>query len=198
MKELFEAVLDAPAEDAPRLVYANCLDEDGDFDRAEFIRVQCKLAKPAKGRLVALRRREQELWQKHGADWCPDVYDRLHIATYSDCVATIGATTLVFRRGFVDRITLPLIAWVGGVCTVCLGEQQLRCAVCGGVGELPALGPRLVRACPLDPDAKIPAVQHVVWHGYEYWHDAVSEKRQLSRTLILWAREQCKTLDVKR
>ena len=31
-------------DDAPRLVYADWLDENGDPDRAQFIRVQCQLA----------------------------------------------------------------------------------------------------------------------------------------------------------
>src|SRR5262245_43514127 len=39
------AVAGQPDEDAPRLVYADWLDEHGDPDRAEFIRVQCALAR---------------------------------------------------------------------------------------------------------------------------------------------------------
>jgi len=41
---LLQAILDAPAEDAPRLIYADWLEENGDPDRAEFIRVQYELA----------------------------------------------------------------------------------------------------------------------------------------------------------
>ena len=40
-----EAAIVANAEeDTPRLAYADWLDEHGDADRAEFIRVQCQLA----------------------------------------------------------------------------------------------------------------------------------------------------------
>jgi uncharacterized protein (TIGR02996 family) len=42
---LWAAVLAAPADDAPRLVYADWLDEHGEPVLAEFIRVQCKLAR---------------------------------------------------------------------------------------------------------------------------------------------------------
>src|SRR5689334_6445745 len=35
---LFQAVLHAPDDDAPRLVFADWLDENGEADRAEFIR----------------------------------------------------------------------------------------------------------------------------------------------------------------
>jgi uncharacterized protein (TIGR02996 family) len=38
------AIYDAPDDDTPRLVYADFLQENGDEDRAELIRVQCELA----------------------------------------------------------------------------------------------------------------------------------------------------------
>lgn len=37
-------IADRPDEDAPRLVLADWFDDNGDPDRAEFIRAQCKLA----------------------------------------------------------------------------------------------------------------------------------------------------------
>jgi uncharacterized protein (TIGR02996 family) len=40
-----QAILDAPADDTPRLVYADWLEEHGQPDRGEFIRVQCALAR---------------------------------------------------------------------------------------------------------------------------------------------------------
>jgi uncharacterized protein (TIGR02996 family) len=42
---LLRAVCHSPADDAPRLVYADWLDEHGRPERAEFIRVQCELAR---------------------------------------------------------------------------------------------------------------------------------------------------------
>jgi uncharacterized protein (TIGR02996 family) len=41
---LYAAVVASPDDDLPRLVYADWLEEHGDADRAEFIRVQCRLA----------------------------------------------------------------------------------------------------------------------------------------------------------
>src|SRR5262245_2593359 len=41
------AIRAAPDDDTPRLVYADWLDEHGDPDRAEFIRVQVELARLA-------------------------------------------------------------------------------------------------------------------------------------------------------
>jgi uncharacterized protein (TIGR02996 family) len=59
-----------PEDDAPRLVYADWLDERGQAERAEFIRIQCRLARAphALGSPV-LRRREQELLKQHAKEW---------------------------------------------------------------------------------------------------------------------------------
>jgi uncharacterized protein (TIGR02996 family) len=37
------AIIADPADDTPRLVFADWLQENGDEDRAEFIRIQCDL-----------------------------------------------------------------------------------------------------------------------------------------------------------
>jgi uncharacterized protein (TIGR02996 family) len=83
--DLLRAVLDDPADDAPRLIMADWLDEQGEGDRAEFIRCQCALARdqfddsecrilrgidrPCVCPHCALRRREEELLGAHGLDW---------------------------------------------------------------------------------------------------------------------------------
>src|SRR4051794_19420115 len=67
------AIIDNPDDDLPRLVYADWLDEHGDPDRAEFIRVQCELVRirdeevaPVRGRL---RRRQEELLERNEERW---------------------------------------------------------------------------------------------------------------------------------
>jgi uncharacterized protein (TIGR02996 family) len=42
---LLAAIRESPDEDTPRLAYADWLDEHGDPDRAEFIRVQCAVVR---------------------------------------------------------------------------------------------------------------------------------------------------------
>jgi uncharacterized protein (TIGR02996 family) len=42
---ILAAIQEAPDDDTPRLVYADWLAEHGDPERAEFIRVQCELAR---------------------------------------------------------------------------------------------------------------------------------------------------------
>src|SRR5689334_1607117 len=86
---LWRAVVAAPHDDAPRLVLADWLDENGRPDRAEFVRLQCRLARldeddPDRG---PLERRERQLWLKHGAGWRAPLPARLR--------------NFPFRRGFV-------------------------------------------------------------------------------------------------
>src|SRR3954470_18857584 len=82
MKErelLLKAVCDNPDDDTPRLVFADWLQEHGDEERAEFIRLQIQLARMAYQPKEAgrLRRREivllarTPLWKREvvGADY---------------------------------------------------------------------------------------------------------------------------------
>ena len=68
---LLNGIAADPAADLPRLVYADWLEEHGQDLRAEFIRVQCEIAKLEVGprdvidRNVHLWRRQQELIDRH-------------------------------------------------------------------------------------------------------------------------------------
>lgn len=68
---LLRAVVENPDDDAPRLVLADWLEEAGDADRAEFIRIQVDLARlsPADPRRPLLLSREQELSGLHYVEW---------------------------------------------------------------------------------------------------------------------------------
>jgi uncharacterized protein (TIGR02996 family) len=89
----------APADDAPRLVYADWLDDRGD-PRGTFVRVQCALATlPADD----LRRHDLEeiahrLLAAHAAEWTRDIAGRV--------------SGWNFRRGFVEEITLSATAFL--------------------------------------------------------------------------------------
>lgn len=70
-----EALIDAcrarPADDLPRLVLADWLDESGESDRAELVRVQVELSHPTgdNRRMVALRASERELLARCPSTW---------------------------------------------------------------------------------------------------------------------------------
>lgn len=91
------AIRETPDDDAPRLIYADWLDDHDQPERAEFIRLQCRLAgldEYAPER-PALLRREYELFADHGADWAARLAGRV--------------LSWRFRRGFIERVkaTVP-------------------------------------------------------------------------------------------
>ncbi|MEO2088149.1 MAG: TIGR02996 domain-containing protein [Gemmataceae bacterium] len=71
------AVAASPEDDLPRLVFADWLDENGDPERAEFVRVQCELAKPAVWQDTDFRdpllARMRELLDAHRTRWMAPV-----------------------------------------------------------------------------------------------------------------------------
>ncbi len=99
-------------DDGPRLVFADWLDDrggPGDADRAEFIRVQCRLARlgpndPGRCELV---RRERELLAPHLAEW----WGALPEWARGD---SILGPAKAFRRGFVYEIAATARAFLAG------------------------------------------------------------------------------------
>jgi uncharacterized protein (TIGR02996 family) len=69
------AIVEAPDDDTPRLVYADWLDEHGEPERAEFIRAQVRAAQPdiEERERFALERRARELFLRHGAKWMAEL-----------------------------------------------------------------------------------------------------------------------------
>jgi uncharacterized protein (TIGR02996 family) len=88
------AILETPDDDTPRLVYADWLDEHDDSPRAEFIRVQCRLAAMDEydPERLDLPRREYELLADHWGEWAAPLVGRV--------------TRWQFRRGFVADVEM--------------------------------------------------------------------------------------------
>src|SRR5215471_15158597 len=70
-KALLAAVWEYPHEDTPRLVYADWLQENGQPERAEFIRVQCEMWRidPWEARMDELRALAETLRGPYTARW---------------------------------------------------------------------------------------------------------------------------------
>jgi uncharacterized protein (TIGR02996 family) len=75
-------VLDQPEDTAPRLVYADWLDEQGQTARAELIRLQCSGENEP---------RQRELLQAHGPTWAGPIFRHAYLYR--------------FHRGFVEEVT---------------------------------------------------------------------------------------------
>jgi uncharacterized protein (TIGR02996 family) len=102
-----KAIGEEPDEDAHRLVYADWLDDHGDSERAEFIRVQCALEKmgPDDPRRPDLAKRERALDEAHHEAW----FDEL-----PEWARPRGYGMFTFRRGFVGQILCTARQWLKG------------------------------------------------------------------------------------
>jgi uncharacterized protein (TIGR02996 family) len=105
-----QAIIEAPDDDAPRLVYADWLDDQGEAERADFIRVQIELARLPQGdpRRPELEARERALLREHEREWQGPLGQLTQ-----DCV---------FRRGFIEAITIQASTFLRH------GENLLRAA----------------------------------------------------------------------
>jgi uncharacterized protein (TIGR02996 family) len=94
--DFLQTILASPDDDAPRLVFADWLEEAGDCDRAEFIRLQCEMARLTKDdpRAKRMVSRERELLAQHYMEWQTDL-PQLEEVTWGG-----------FHRGFVGAIRI--------------------------------------------------------------------------------------------
>ncbi len=108
-----------PADDLPRLVYADWLEEHGRGVRAEFIRLQIEIAKLEVGprdvidRNVPLWKRQQELLDGHLGELLgsptagPTLFEPDGGGEFKGLVETVGRSQMVsFSRGFLKLIDL--------------------------------------------------------------------------------------------
>ena len=103
------AIASAPDDDTPRLVFADWLEENGQAERAEFIRLSCRLD-PDRDRfddpaVNALRERVDHLLQpfkEAEGEWLRSVYEPL---------GHDWPLPVEWRRGFVDSLALP-VQWI--------------------------------------------------------------------------------------
>jgi uncharacterized protein (TIGR02996 family) len=98
---LVQEIFASPTDEAPRLIYADWLQEQGgprEQDRGEFIHLQCQLHHlpgdaPGRAELLA---REKKIWKKYRSKWLAPVPPKLR------------RQDLVFQRGFLEE--LPITA----------------------------------------------------------------------------------------
>jgi uncharacterized protein (TIGR02996 family) len=119
------AICENPADDTVRLVYADWLEEHGEPERAEFVRVQVEIAN--RGLIYCQRALPSGLTAYHLLDWhrftkncrCEgcSLRRREYKASRRFCVwdwcdgIPRGARN-VYRRGFVSQISLPCAAFL--------------------------------------------------------------------------------------
>ncbi len=79
-RNLFQAIQDNHDDDTPRLIYADWLEENGDPDWAERIRIECELAtlrfENVVPKMPALRKRREQLIRKQRKTWKVPKYSK--------------------------------------------------------------------------------------------------------------------------
>lgn len=102
-----QAILADPDNDDPRLVYADWCEEQGDLDRATFIRTQVERAKLSRwdARQIELQLREIRLVRQHGATWLSEAPD------------LAAVTWTGFDGGFVSRARVTSFAALRSLAT---------------------------------------------------------------------------------
>jgi len=171
---LYRAILDEPVDVLRRLVFADWLEEQGQLERAEFVRIQCE---GCDGRVT-------RLWQILGGqtDWFADLLKLGGNAASDWGVCPDGAVhyegkyrrgEFWVRNGFVDEVRCPLGWWVGGECDcrAIRTDPATVCRTCHGTGKTLGHGAEVVARHPV---TKVVAtdLEPSYWRGAEWrWHD---------------------------
>jgi uncharacterized protein (TIGR02996 family) len=115
-----------PHDDAPRLIYADYLDEAGD-ERAELIRVQVALTHlpPGDPERRALELREDELLAEYADEWLAPLR----------ALGAEGVSRRSFQRGLIERVRLSADAFIRHVAEICRLMPALYALELRGIKE---------------------------------------------------------------
>jgi uncharacterized protein (TIGR02996 family) len=116
-----KAILEAPDDDTPRLVFADWLDERGEGDdsvRAALIRAQCRLELLPSGSKERrkLEREAKAILKEHGKRWAKPLED----------IKVVKGWT--FRRGFLEGVTMSATAFARNAKKVFEAAPTIRTA----------------------------------------------------------------------
>ena len=136
-RDLLAAVCDRHDDDLPRLVAADYFYEHGDPARADYIHLSIAMSRPRRG------------------CWPTANVQRLKAMTATVGASMLGAIDMpkigvMFRRGFIEEISLSMSAYWGGNCPrrgCTYGEYDVdgasyRCDGCRGKGWIDSFGER--------------------------------------------------------
>lgn len=120
---LLKAVVAAPADDLPRLVAADWLDDHNEPERAEFIRVQIQRTRPPRPELSCRELMWREIALRDnplfGGLWALEACPGIVTLTLGGdggsplrAVGVGGTDQVTFRRGFPELVRCPAAAWL--------------------------------------------------------------------------------------
>ena len=145
---LYQAILERPHDLLVRRVYADRLDDIGEVERAEFIRLSCD---PDYEFLY----RDVGLFERLKAGWFPDLAET-GVNLVLPWWGQLGSNVGVVRRGFVEEIRRPLAWWLGEKCRHCTDgrfgfppPEERDCPACDRCRHTPGHGVEVVSRHPV-------------------------------------------------
>jgi uncharacterized protein (TIGR02996 family) len=149
---LLQNVCEEPDSDTPRLVAADRFEECGEVERAEFIRVQCRIAsleaswgggtrKERHAEYDALQRREWALLNNVGNEWTYPLLQPLMDRGECDWEGVREGpggeyrVRVAYTRGFVSQITCTAADWLAHADALAWPPASVACPQCGGDGH---------------------------------------------------------------
>ncbi len=158
---LLAAVRAAPDDDLPRLVLADWLEERGEGERAEFIRLQVEYRRAKTKTQRTIHRRAIKQFMRGGVTlrkypWFNHVLDGCDFGFSVDgwhCVVGDFSNrgSVDYCRGFITRVSGPLVSLIGGECGCARTPNRLDgdCTSCGNTGSTPGVLRELVKREPV-------------------------------------------------
>lgn len=174
---LYAGVLDHPGDDLRRLILADRMEEIGQAEWAEFIRMDCCIdvstlndptAHDGSGTWEqcscewcrAIKRR-RDLWDRHKCEWFGERWAILLLDWHEPGIVagvSFDLPEAVIRRGFPAEVHAPLAWLLGGECERCEGFGTITsengndwaCPICQESGRTPGHLAGLVRTWPIE------------------------------------------------
>lgn len=154
---LLKAILANPAEDTPRLMYADWLQENGQQERAEFIRRGVK--KPGSMFVDNV----PHLIAERGVGQFLDRWSRLVVRGWLPPPPIGQRCNVRFRRGFADQVACPAAWWLTHGDTICAAHPVERVTLTTWPGETVGWNARVV----FTPDYELLRPDGTV--SYDHW-----------------------------
>ncbi len=195
-----------PDDDAPRLIYADYLDEHGESEHAAFIRVQIELAhaipEEMPERIAELRRRELELLAEDGR-LCGAFHCYFSTPEGQGFWLDDDCFHAVWHRGFIESVNCTCAAWLAH------GPGVVRAAPVKTVRLLDRKPIPIPAGLPLltggydwvVPFADVPSsipeciARHLTIFS-DFWLTHEAAHAALSSAALAWARTAARLLDV--
>jgi len=189
---LLRAIRADPADDFPRLLYADWCEENGQDERAEYVRhmvtvvpslkwgqcskcLSAEMCEPATGHPVCTCDPQWRRAVERGRETLRGGHPERGWIWAGPPLNMIPNATFTYRRGFIWRVRCPLAAWIGERCAACMEPNEdvphPACRLCHGTGLHSGHGRAIMAAHPVqrvelsdrEPIREAPGTERMLW-----------------------------------